>query len=216
MTNESFVCLVTARGGVLRTTEECWECSDINVRYAGRRQTTATGNWAKCEPPSRMTIGVGDQREWGQRWPGTDRSCLRAVRIPPCRVRSSVKSRLVQLDLGPPRTTNPSLPPTHPSSSSFMVLYIHRKDNNISSDESHFNVSLIVRDKVTRQHPQTTTFEEKGRTEADSSRGPSTYQPYRLAKPAHDCVCCKRQHLMLEPLSGSCQDCLETCWWETD
>ena len=30
------------------------------------------------------------------------------------------------------------------------------------SDESHFNVSLIVRDKVTRQCPQTTIFEEKG------------------------------------------------------
>ena len=28
------------------------------------------------------------------------------------------------------------------------------------SDESHFNVSLIVKDKVTRQCPQTTTFEE--------------------------------------------------------
>ena len=32
----------------------------------------------------------------------------------------------------------------------------------MGSDESHFNVSLIVRDKVTRQCPQTTTFEEKG------------------------------------------------------
>ena len=32
----------------------------------------------------------------------------------------------------------------------------------MGSDESHFNVSLIVRDKVTRQYPQTTTFEEKG------------------------------------------------------
>ena len=32
----------------------------------------------------------------------------------------------------------------------------------MGSDESHFNVSLIVRDKVTRQRPQTTTFEEKG------------------------------------------------------
>ena len=30
------------------------------------------------------------------------------------------------------------------------------------SAESHFNVSLIVRDKVTRRCPQTTTFEEKG------------------------------------------------------
>ena len=29
-------------------------------------------------------------------------------------------------------------------------------------DESHFNVSLIMRDKVTRQCPQTTTFEENG------------------------------------------------------
>ena len=32
----------------------------------------------------------------------------------------------------------------------------------MGSDESHFNVSLIVRDKVTRQCPQTTSFEEKG------------------------------------------------------
>ena len=31
----------------------------------------------------------------------------------------------------------------------------------MGSDESHFNVSLIVRNKVTRQCPQTTTFEEK-------------------------------------------------------
>ena len=32
----------------------------------------------------------------------------------------------------------------------------------MGSDESHFNVSIIVRDKVTRQCPETTTFEEKG------------------------------------------------------
>ena len=32
----------------------------------------------------------------------------------------------------------------------------------VGSDESYFNVSLIVRDKVTRQCPQTTTFEENG------------------------------------------------------
>ena len=32
----------------------------------------------------------------------------------------------------------------------------------VGSDESHFNVSLIVRTKVTRPRPQTTTFEEKG------------------------------------------------------
>ena len=37
----------------------------------------------------------------------------------------------------------------------------HQNDSCIKmgSDESHFNVSLIVRDKVTRWHPQTTTFE---------------------------------------------------------
>ena len=30
----------------------------------------------------------------------------------------------------------------------------------MGSDESHFNVSLIVRDKVTRQCPETITFQE--------------------------------------------------------
>jgi len=33
----------------------------------------------------------------------------------------------------------------------------------MGSDESHFDVSLIVRVKVTGQCPQTTTFEEKGK-----------------------------------------------------
>ena len=32
----------------------------------------------------------------------------------------------------------------------------------MGSDESQFNVLLIVRDKVTGQCPHTTTFEEKG------------------------------------------------------
>ena len=38
-------------------------------------------------------------------------------------------------------------------------LYTYRYTG---SDESHFNFSLTVTDKVTRQCPQTTTFEEKG------------------------------------------------------
>ena len=40
----------------------------------------------------------------------------------------------------------------------------HQNDSWIKMgiDESHVNVSLIVRDKVTRQCPQTTTSEEKG------------------------------------------------------
>ena len=48
-----------------------------------------------------------------------------------------------------------------------MYLSLHCRHQNDScikmgSDESHFNLSLIVRDKVTRQCPQTTRFEEKG------------------------------------------------------
>ena len=40
----------------------------------------------------------------------------------------------------------------------------HQNDSCIKMgrDESHFNVSLIVRNKVTRQSPETTIFEEKG------------------------------------------------------
>ena len=40
----------------------------------------------------------------------------------------------------------------------------HQNDSciQIGSNESPFNVSLIVRDKVTRQCLQTTTFKEKG------------------------------------------------------
>ena len=46
----------------------------------------------------------------------------------------------------------------------YLSLRRHYQDDScikVGSDESRFNVSLIVRDKVTRQCPQTTTFEEK-------------------------------------------------------
>ena len=46
-----------------------------------------------------------------------------------------------------------------------LSLHCHHQNDScieVDSDESHFNVSFIVRDKVTRQYPQTTTFEEKG------------------------------------------------------
>jgi len=43
---------------------------------------------------------------------------------------------------------------------------------------SLFNVSLTVRDKVTRQCPQTTISEE--RAKVDFNRGPSAYQPNAL------------------------------------
>ena len=43
----------------------------------------------------------------------------------------------------------------------YLSLHCHNQNDScikMGSDESHFNVSLIVRDKVTRQCPQTTTF----------------------------------------------------------
>ena len=50
-----------------------------------------------------------------------------------------------------------------------MAIYLsshchHQNDSfmKMDGDESLFNVSLVVRDKVTRQCPQTTTFEEEG------------------------------------------------------
>ena len=48
----------------------------------------------------------------------------------------------------------------------YLSLHCHHQNDScikMRSDESHFNVLLIVvRDKVTKQCPQTTTFEEKG------------------------------------------------------
>ena len=46
-----------------------------------------------------------------------------------------------------------------------MSIHCHHQNDScikMGSDESSFNVSFIVRDKVTRQCPQTTTFEVKG------------------------------------------------------
>ena len=47
----------------------------------------------------------------------------------------------------------------------YLSIHYHHQNNTCiktGSDESHFNVSLIVRDKATRQCPQTTAFEENG------------------------------------------------------
>ena len=47
----------------------------------------------------------------------------------------------------------------------YISLHCHNQHDfclKMGSDDSHFNVSLIVRGKVTIQCPQTTTFEEKG------------------------------------------------------
>ena len=67
----------------------------------------------------------------------------------------------------------------------FLSLHCqHQNDSGcikMGSDERHFKVSLIVRDKVTRQYPQTTTFEEKGepkrvRTEVPLLTSPTPYR----------------------------------------
>ena len=54
----------------------------------------------------------------------------------------------------------------------YLSLHCHHQDDSCiktGSDESHFNVSLIVRDKVTRQCPQITTFlkRKENRSEID-------------------------------------------------
>ena len=62
-----------------------------------------------------------------------------------------------------------------------------------------FNVSLIVRDKVTRQCPQTTTFEEKGEPKRIRTEVPllTSLTPNRWVKPAHELDICTQMHLKL-------------------
>ena len=43
----------------------------------------------------------------------------------------------------------------------YLSLHCHHQNDpcfKMGSEESHFNASLIVRDEITRQCPQTTTF----------------------------------------------------------
>ena len=47
----------------------------------------------------------------------------------------------------------------------YLSLHCHYQNDScikMGSDERHFNVSLFVRDKVIKQCPQTSSFEEKG------------------------------------------------------
>ena len=66
----------------------------------------------------------------------------------------------------------------------YLSLHCHHQNDfciKVGSDESHFNVSLTVRDKVTRECPQTTTFWSERRAEANSNRGPASgYQTNTL------------------------------------
>ena len=65
-----------------------------------------------------------------------------------------------------------------------LSLHCHRHSDScakMGSDESHFNVSLILRDNVTRQCQQTTTFEEKGELKWIRTEFPllTSLTPYR-------------------------------------
>ena len=66
----------------------------------------------------------------------------------------------------------------------YLSLHCHHQNDSCikrGSDESHFHVSLIVRDKVTIQCPQTTTFEKKGEPKRYRTEVPllTSLTPYR-------------------------------------
>ena len=67
----------------------------------------------------------------------------------------------------------------------YLSLLCHHQNHSyikMGSDESRFNVSLlVVRGKVTRQCPQTTTFEEKGEPKRIRTEVPplTSLTPYR-------------------------------------
>ena len=65
----------------------------------------------------------------------------------------------------------------------YLSLHCHHQNDScikVGSDESHFNVPLIVRDKVTKTVSTDYNFGSERRAEADSNRGPSAYQPTAL------------------------------------
>ena len=66
----------------------------------------------------------------------------------------------------------------------YLSLHCHHQNDSsikVGSDESHFNISLTVRDKVTGQCPQTTTFEEEGEPKRIQTDVPllTSLTPYR-------------------------------------
>ena len=78
----------------------------------------------------------------------------------------------------------------------YLSLHCHHQNDScikVGSDESHFNVSLIVRDKVARRlSPSTTTFfEERGEPKRNRTEVLllTSLTPYCLAKPAHGSEC---------------------------
>ena len=82
----------------------------------------------------------------------------------------------------------------------YLSLHWHQQNDpyiKMGSDESQFNVSLIVRDKVTRQCQQTTIFEEKGEPKRNRTEVPlltsqsCSRLPLRLCSPLNVCPGCR-------------------------
>ena len=66
----------------------------------------------------------------------------------------------------------------------YLSLHCHHQNDSCiktGSGVSHFSVSFIVRDKVTTQCPQTTTFKEKGESKRIRTEVPllTSLTPYR-------------------------------------
>ena len=82
----------------------------------------------------------------------------------------------------------------------YLLLHSHHQNDScikMGSDQNHFNVSLIVRDKVTRQCPETTTFEEKGDPKQIGTEVLllTSVTPDRSAKPAHGRINTASKHI---------------------
>ena len=73
-----------------------------------------------------------------------------------------------------------------------LSLHCHHQNDfciKMGRDGSHFKCFIFVKDKATRQCPQTTTFEEKRVLKQILTEVPllTSLTPYRWAKPAHKC-----------------------------
>ena len=65
----------------------------------------------------------------------------------------------------------------------YLSLHCHLQNDScikMGNDKGHFNFSLTVRDRVTGQCPQTTTFLKRKESRGGSNRGPSAYQSNAL------------------------------------
>jgi len=78
----------------------------------------------------------------------------------------------------------------------------HQNDSCIKtgSDESHFNVSFIVRGKVMRIVSTNHNSSTDRRDEAESNRGPSVYQPVTLTAGTNRLAACLKARFMLDVL----------------